>query len=263
MTDIPVTPEVLAEFSKLTPEQQAVADRAYGGALGRAKGNSATVVHTLTPALTQNHMDTGKSVLLRNDDGLSREQVVAGTAALAKFNPDAALAFAEQNGIRPSEIGLGDDQTAAGANADPPIPGLEPPSDPSGYDLRPPSVMADGEIGDVANVLDAMRSGFFEAGVPKVMAQSLATALIEGASRQPELESDEAKQLRYAEQGAMVRRVAGGDASEIVRLHELGFSALPEYLQTMLSDAWALHDAEAYIALANFGRIVEARRSRK
>lgn len=260
MTDNPPIAADAAMLANLSPEAVASAKLSYvkagysleaiGAAFSSKPGKgpeikSSTFVATPNPA----------------NDGLTPEQREAGFKVLLErgtIDRDTVLRAAKKAGVEFTDAPSAETieaQTGAAMEG-----AFAPPSTPEGYDIRLPEYAADVDPSDAAALMSEVRSGFHAAGVPGSMADGLAQALFDSSVKYPPDMSEAATKLRFAEEGARIRKLSGaGGYEEVSRLAELAIAALPEQLRTMLYENHSFHTAEAFNALAGFGRVLEAR----
>jgi hypothetical protein len=195
-------------------------------------------------------------------DGITAQEKERGYRALLEsgsVDRDTILRAAAKDGVQLTEAPSKEVQQASAEHAI--LKGFEPPVRPENYRIEVPNFALDLPTEDVATVLNDMRHAFHAAGVPATMGTGLAAALLGSMDRFDSEAGEVAIKTQLAEEGARVRKLSG-DYKETARLAEIGIAALPEATRSVIYEGYGFHSAEAFLAMSNFGRIVEERSKR-
>jgi hypothetical protein len=201
------------------------------------------------------------------NDGLSHKQRVAGYkhALIHVADKEAVIAAAERDGITRAELAYEapSEREVAQTKRDAEVAGaLAAPEKAVDYQLTyDRSFIEDMPVEDLQAFDVETRQAFHAAGVPQSMAQGLLETIVDTGGIYYEM-SDAAKQLRFAEEGALFKRLSQ-NPEEDARLAAIGYSAFPAEYREILDSNLALHSARAQLALAGIGRAIEYRQSRK
>lgn len=126
------------------------------------------------------------------------------------------------------------------------------------YNIQLPAFMLEDDPKDASEFLADLKDGFFAAGVPAAMANSMFQTFAAAIERLPE---GDAREAYMAEQSRRSKAVAGAKVDEMARFANLGQQALGKAGEE-LAEYGAFTTPEALVALAQFGRVVEARGKR-
>lgn len=226
---------------------------AIEAALGTPAGKSPIVA---TPSSTTLMAAAGA-------DGFTQQQKEAGYRALLEagtIDRDTVLRAAAKDGVELTEAPSKEVQQANAEHAV--LKGFEPPARPEDYHIEVPDNVADVPIEDIAVVMNDLRNGFHSAGVPASMAPGMAAAIFNSFDSFDQEGSEAVIKTRLAEEGARVRKLSS-NYQETARLAEIGIAAIPEATRQVIYESYGFHSAEAFMQMANFGRIVEERQKRR
>jgi hypothetical protein len=265
MSDQTNAPPIAANAShlaNLSPESVSAAKQSYlkagysveqiAAAFGTQSGKSPIVE---TPrSSTMMAASQADGLTQRERESAYRTLLDSGTV-----DRDTVLRAAAKDGVTLSEAPSKEIQQA---NAEHQIlKGFEPPARPENYNIELPDGARDVPIEDIAFVLNDLRNGFHAAGVPATMGAGLAAAIFSSFDAFDTEAAEAVTKTRLLEEGARVRKLSS-NYSETARLAEIGIAAIPEATRQMIYESYGFHTAEAFIAMSNFGRIIEERQKR-
>lgn len=264
MADEANTPPIAANadlVSRLSPQAVASAKEGYMRAgYSVEEINAAFSRHTGSPIVETKSNTT--MMAMSGADGITVQEKERGYRALLEsgnIDRDTILRAAAKDGVQLTEAPSKEVQQANAEHAI--LKGFEPPARPEDYHLEVPDFALDLPTEDVAAVLGGMRQAFHAAGVPATMGTGLAAAILGSMDAFDSEAGEVAIRTQLAEQGARVRKLSG-DYKETARLAEIGIAALPEATRSVIYEGYGFHSAEAFLAMSNFGRIVEERSRR-
>ena len=113
---------------------------------------------------------------------------------------------------------------------------------------------------EVRDIRDMWAHALHEAAVPLNLGQSIVTEALNAAGLYKGIAPAQA-QLRYAEEGAKLRRI--GNVNAITVNAEYAWQRLPADFQKIATEQRLFHTADAYNTLANAGAMMKARDGRK
>lgn len=194
----------------------------------------------------------------RADASLSQEQLEAGFKALLErgtIDRDTVLRAAANSGITFNEAPSVQAQTEIAIDKT-----FAPPAAPHEYQIDLPSNARNEPTEKIARFMSDLKSGFHAAGVPSAMANPMAQSFFDATKAFPKDASEAATKLYLAEQGARVRKLSA-DYQETARLADIGQKALGKIGEQFYATG-SFYTAEAFMQLANFGRIIETKAKR-
>src|SRR5262249_27078351 len=110
---------------------------------------------------------------------------------------------------------------------------------------------------------DHFANAFSEAEIPMSVAQSLFRSMQDAQKAYQNVTDPNALKLKFAEEGSKINRIKWNSARED---HEYAFAKFSERFRKWANANFVFHSADAFLALANAGRLMQervARRSKK
>jgi hypothetical protein len=261
------------DVAALTPEGHAAATAAFKKA-GFSDEQIAQKLGAAPTAQPPPNTPQDKPVsALSPDNGLSRDQKLAGYKALLKHatDKDVVLRSAAANGIQASELAPNassvqpkmsiEDANAALRTNDPPE--LAAGASPQDYAslVRFDSSYTEGlSPSDVAAVHAEFTNALAAAQFPVRMTTQLVSAAVRSTAVLSKLSGNELT-LTLAREGERVKRL--GNTEQLVANHKLAFERMPEAFRSYANEHKLFVSADAFVQLAHVGEAIRLREGRR